>query len=387
MNILTIPLRNSRRKWLRTFLLLTVFSLAVMSIVCLNYVSQVVGENLEKKLTAYGANILVYPKSESLSVSYGGFSMGELIYDVKYLDESEVSGAIRGIELDERLSAVAPKLVAAGRVGGSPVGVVGVDWPQERMIKRFWSVNGAFPKANNEIVAGSSAAAKLGLQPGSTIDLSGREAVVSGVLKETGGEDDDVLLAGLGFTQAAFGLPGKINFVEVSALCAGCPIEEIVGQISSSLPGLEIKALSSVVESRMFSVRFVQKLILTVSLIILLTACTMVGVFMLSAVNERKIEVGILRSLGYSRLSVFAIFCFESLILGVAAGLAGYLAGFALSAQVMSLLDFVDDVSLAFRPAHLVATCLAMAAVSGLSAAAPAFKASKVEPSETLAAL
>jgi putative ABC transport system permease protein len=387
MNILTIPLRNSRRKWLRTFLLLTVFSLAVMSIVCLNYVSQVVGENLEKKLTAYGANILVYPKSESLSVSYGGFSMGELIYDVKYLDESEVSGAIRGIELDERLSAVAPKLVAAGRVGGSPVGVVGVDWPQERMIKRFWSVNGAFPKANNEIVAGSAAAAKLGLQPGSTIDLSGREAVVSGVLKETGGEDDDVLLAGLGFTQAAFGLPGKINFVEVSALCAGCPIEEIVGQISASLPGLEIKALSSVVESRMFSVKFVQKLILTVSLIILLTACTMVGVFMLSSVNERKIEVGILRSLGYSRFSVFAIFCFESLILGVAAGLAGYLAGFALSTQVMSLLDFVEDVSLAFRPMHLVATCLAMAAVSGLSAAAPAFKASKVEPSETLAAL
>lgn len=387
MNILTIPLRNSRRKWLRTLLLLTVFSLAVMSIVCLNYVSQVVGENLEKKLTAYGANIVVYPKSESLSMSYGGFSMGELFYEVKYLDEAEVTNSIRGIALSERLASVAPKLVEAGRVNGSPVGVVGVDWDQERMIKRFWSVNGAFPKAENEIVAGSAAAAKLSLSPGSAIVLGDREAVVSGVLNPTGGEDDKVLLAGLPFVQNAFDMPGKINFVEVSALCAGCPIDEIVSQISSSLPGLEITALSSVVESRMFSVKFVQKLILTVSLIILLTACTMVGVFMLSAVNERKIEIGILRSLGYSRFSVFAIFCFESLILGVAAGLAGYLAGFVLSGQVMSLLDFVEDVTLAFKPEHLLITCLAMAAVSGLSAAAPAFKASKVEPSETLAAL
>lgn len=387
MNILTIPLRNSRRKWLRTLLLLTVFSLAVMSIVCLNYVSRAVGENLEKKLTAYGANILVYPRSESLNVSYGGFSVGELFYDVRYLDQAEVVGAIRGIELQERLSSVAPKLVAAGKIGADQVGVIGVDWDQERRIKRYWSVEGAFPAAENEVVAGSAASKKLGLAPGSRFTVAGREAVVSGVLRPTGGEDDKVLLAGLPFVQEAFGLPGKVNFVEVSALCAGCPISDIVNQIAVSLPGLEIKALSSVVEQRMFSVRFVQKLILTVSLIILLTACTMVGVFMLSSVNERKTEIGVLRSLGYSRLKVFAIFCFESLLLGIAAGCAGYLAGFELSAQVMVFMDFVEETAMSFRPVHLVVTCLAMAAVSGLSAAAPAYKASKVEPSEILAAL
>lgn len=48
MNILTIPLRNTRKKWVKTLLLLAVFALGVTSIVSLNYVSSVVGESLEK---------------------------------------------------------------------------------------------------------------------------------------------------------------------------------------------------------------------------------------------------------------------------------------------------------------------------------------------------
>ena len=90
MNILTIPLRTMRKKWIKTLLLLLVFTLSVVSIVSLNYVSRVVGESLEKKLTAYGANILVMPKSEKLTVSYGGFSMGDMLMGVTDLRESEV---------------------------------------------------------------------------------------------------------------------------------------------------------------------------------------------------------------------------------------------------------------------------------------------------------
>ena len=126
MNILTIPLRNIRKKWVKTMLLLLVFSLSVVSIVSLHYVSQVVGDSLEKKLTAYGANILVMPKSEKLTVSYGGFSMGDMVLGVSDLRESEVEASITSIELKDRISVIAPKPVAMTKVGGVGVCLVGV---------------------------------------------------------------------------------------------------------------------------------------------------------------------------------------------------------------------------------------------------------------------
>ncbi len=89
MNILTLPLKNLKRKLLRTTILITVFTVGILSVVMLYNVSETIGHSLEKKMTEFGANILIYPKSDSLNVSYGGFSLGNLSYSVKYLSEKK----------------------------------------------------------------------------------------------------------------------------------------------------------------------------------------------------------------------------------------------------------------------------------------------------------
>lgn len=387
MNILTIPLRNGRRKWLRTLLLLAVFALGVTSIVALTHVSAVVGDSLEKKLTAYGANILVSPRAETLTVSYGGFSMGDMLVDVRYLDEADVTARIRSIENAANVAHVAPKLVEMRRVGDAAVGLVGVRFAEERAMKSYLAVDGAWPDGPGQVVAGAEVARRLGLAPGDAIDGLGAPAVVSGVLYPTGGDDDDVILADLSFVQRLAGRPGAVSFFEVAALCAGCPIEEITTQIDAAVPGVDVTALKSVVAQRMYSVNFVKRLILAVSVVILVTACAMVGLSMLSAVNERKREIGVLRSLGYSRGGVFAIFCFEALVIGVAAGLAGSVAGYLLSFRVVEALDIAGEAALVFDPAQMALTVVFMALVSVASSAAAAYKASRVEPSEALVAL
>ena len=387
MNILSIPLRNLRRKWLKSALLALVFALGVTSIVALDYVSTVVGHSLEKKLTAYGANILVMPRSEKLHVGYGGFSLGEMVLGVTSLGESEVEERVSSIDLKDRISVVAPKLVTVTRVHGSPVGLVGVRWEREKVLKGYWALDGAFPDTPDGLVAGASAAARLGLRPGMTLDLDGRPAMVSGVLLPTGGDDDGVLFAGMDFAQAVAGSPDTVSFVEVAALCAGCPIQDIVDQLRAALPDADIKALQAVVKQRMLSVDFVRHLVLTVSLVILFIACCMVGVTMLSSVNERIREIGLMRSLGFSRAGIFVIFCYEALLIGLAAALAGYAGGFLLSGHILRLLDLAKGAVVAFDPAHMAATCLLITAVSVLAAFFPAWKASSVEPSQALISL
>jgi putative ABC transport system permease protein len=387
MNILTIPFRNTWRKPTRTLLLLMVFTMGVMSIVALYQVSLVIGTSMEKKLSAYGANILVLPGNETLSVSYGGFHLGDMMYDMQPLSEEKSVSAVKSIELKDRISVVAPKLIATTKLNDMTVAIVGVRWEEELLLKSYWGTDGEFPTAPDEIVIGTKAAESLGLSTGDAVTLFGHPLRVSAVLYPTGGDDDNVILADLGKLQAITKRPDEVSFLEVAALCSGCPIEDIVAQMRNKLPGTEIKALSNIVNQRMASINFVQRLVLSISLVILVTAATMVGLSMLSAVNERKKDIGLLRSLGYSKGRVFFIFCLEAGIIGILSGILGYFSGFGASFKALSLLAMAEGAQPIFDINHLMLTCAVIGTITVLAAAYPAWKGASVEPSQALLAL
>ena len=388
MNILTIPLRNLRRKLPRTLLMVAVFSVGVASVTALLELSKAVGESLEAKLAAYGANILVSPKTETLSVSYGGMALGDVSMDIRYLKEDEVLPAIRGIHHKDRLSAVAPKFAVLTRVADVPVGVIGVDFEQEMLIKSYWHpAAGAMPAGDDGLLAGSEAATRLHLSPGIPVSLEGRPFVVAGVLGPTGSGDDSMLFADLHALQRAAGKENRIHFVEVAALCAGCPIEEITGQIAAGLPGTEVKAMGQVVKSRMMTVDFVKRLALAVSGVILLTACVMIGLSVFSSVNERKNEIGLLRALGYSKPSIFTLMSLEGVVLGLVAAVAGQAIGLAASGKLMVLLDLGAVAAPAFDPVQFGCVFAAVALLSCLASLPPALAAARIEPSQALVML
>ncbi len=382
MNLLTIPLRNTRRKPLRTLLLVAVFSVGVSAVVALHYVAEAVGESFERKLARYGANIVAFPAADTLALGYGGVQLGSLSYDVRHLDEAETLRRIRSIHMHDRLSAVSPKLVALARVDGQAVGAIGVSMRDELSLKAHWQTPHRFPKAEHEVLAGSRAAERLDLAPGDEVDIAGRAFDVAGVLAPTGSEDDEVLFADLAALQDATGLTGKVNLVEIAALCAGCPIDDIVAELRQALPGVDIKALRQVVGQRMYSIDFVSTLAWIVGLVILLTACVMIALSLYASVGERGKEIGLMRALGFSRAGVFMAFSFEALLLGALASVVGYVAGCLASLEVLRALDVAESVALPFEAAHLAVTLALVGLLTALSSALPAWKAARVEPSE-----
>ncbi len=387
MNLLTIPLRNSWRKPARTLLLLLVFTIGVMSIVALYQVSQVVGHSLEKKLSTYGANILVSPGTKSLSVSYGGFHLGDMLFDIKPFYEQETIQALKSIDLSDRISIIAPKLVSMASINEVAVAVVGVRWQEERNIKSYWGIDGSYPMKPHEILVGSKAASSLSLKIGDNVELLDKTFTITGVLLETGGDDDTVILVDIETLQKLSNQPNEVSFIEVAALCSGCPIDDIVGQMRSQLPDAEIKALRNIVNQRMTSIDFVKKLVLSISLVILLTATAMVGLSMLSAVNERKKDIGLLRSLGYNKNRIFIIFCFEAGLIGCLSGFLGYLGGFTLSFKALMVLALDEGPMPVFLPEHLFLTCLMISLLTIISTIYPAWKGASMEPSSALTAL
>ncbi|MDR0828460.1 MAG: ABC transporter permease [Desulfovibrio sp.] len=389
MNILTLPLRHTGAKWARTFLLTAVFTLGLASMSGLYQVSGVIADNFEKKLISYGANILVTPKRETLRISYGGYSLGDVIMEEDPIDLATAQKAIDAMPLRANIAIVAPKMLAMTRLSGQTLALVGVDWEQELQLKGYWEAEGEFPGADGafEALAGAEAARKLDLRPGQSLDIDGKTLRLAGVLKATGSDDDSALFVPLKLAQDIAGKPGQASFLEVAALCSGCPIEDITAQLQEAMPDSEVRALIQVAESRMYSVHFAQNLAFSVSLVILVTACAMLIMSMLSSVAERRREIGIMRAIGFSRSSVFAVFVSEALGIGLLAGTLAYVCGRFLTFYVLGELHMADAAPTDFEALPFFALILLAAATAGLAAAFPAWRASLVEPAEALVAL
>lgn len=386
MSLFLIPTRYIRAKWARTLLLLCIFVLGVASMTALDTVSRTVADSFEQKLISYGANILVTPHRDTLKVSYGGFTLGDVTLDESRLELDKAFAGIEGMVFRANVAIVAPKLLAPARVNDQAVAVVGVLWEQELNLKSYWNVQGQWPE-EGEALLGSRAAEQLGLKPGDLLSLEAESLRVSGVLEETGSDDDSVIFADLAFVQKLAQRPNEADFLEVAALCSGCPIEDIVNELKSVLPGQDVLALRQVAESRMYTVHFAQNLTFSISLVILITACATVFMAMLSAVNERRKEIGIMRSVGFSRSDIFVVFASEAAVIGLLAGVLGFLVGHLLAGQVLIGLNLVDtaDAMPTLDPTYFLLTTLFVGMIAIIAALFPAWKASRIEPNDALA--
>jgi putative ABC transport system permease protein len=387
VNLATIPLRNLRRKLPRTVLSVAVFSLGIASVVALAHLSRVVGDSLERKMTAFGANVLITPRTQNLSVGYGGLTLGDVSFEMRYLPVAETVAAVRAIHMKDNISVVAPKFALLTKVGGVPVGVVGVDFPSERGIKRYWQPRGGFPGGDDGVLAGSAAAAALSLDLGDPVTIEGRTFRVAGVLAPTGAEDDKVIFADITAVQRLAGKENMAHFVEVAALCAGCPIDEITAQIQAALPEASITAMQHVVKQRMAAISFVKHLALSVSAVIMLTACAMIGLSVFSSVNERKNEIGVLRAVGFSQGGVFLLFCLEAVLVGMVAAAVGYVGGVAAAGIVPDMWDTGGHGAIAFDFGEFLLTFAVVIVLSAAAAAPPSLAAARLDPAAALVTL
>ena len=386
MTIFTLPLRHVRVKWLRAVLLIAIFTIGLASMSGLYHVSTIVADSMEKKLLSFGANILVTPRHETLRISYGGYSLGDVMLDEQPIRLDTALQAIDSIALRKNVAIVAPKMLAMRRISGQTAALIGVKWEEELQLKGYWEVEGSFPDAGgpDAALAGATAARKLGLAPGQGVEVGSRRLQISGVLRPTGSDDDAVVFIPLALAQELAAKEGQASFLEVAALCSGCPIEDIVRQLQAALPDTEVRALAQVAESRMYAVHFAQNLAFSVSMVILVTACAMLVMSMLSSVAERRREIGIMRAVGFSRAKVFTVFASEAVGLGLVSGVLAHAAGRLLTAYVLRQLHLAEDVPLTFQGVPLLVLVLLAVLTAAAAAAFPAWKASLVEPAEAL---
>lgn len=383
MNIRRLAWKNLfRRKSRAVFTGLGIF-LGIGTFVAIASLTVQMEQAVQDKLDRYGANILITPRTEQLSLGFGDIALGGTQVAHSRLTTADEK-AIRGIEMKERLRSVVPFFLTAADASGKNLVWMGMPASEIATARPWWKITGAPFGEKGEVVLGSEAAAVLDKGPGGTVTSKGKTFRVTGVLHPTGEKEDGMVIASTGEVQSLAGNFRGVTFFEVAALCKDCPVEDIVAQIGDALPGARVSAIRQVVESRKAAVDQFRRLGLGVSAIVLAIGGLMVFVTVMGSVQERTKEIGVLRAVGFRRRAILSLLFWETGWVSLLSSVSGAFIGVA-AAMLAAPLFGVEKAEAAFSPA-LLGVAIGMA-LGLLGTVPPARRAAALSPTEAIRSL
>ena len=386
MKLHNISLNNLRRRKAKMAFLTIGLVVGIATIVTLLTLTKSMSGDIERKMDEFGANILITPQQNGLAMTYGGINLGGVSFDQQEIMESDLA-LIGTIKNSKNISTVAPKVLGSVRIAGRQALLIGVQFDKELKLKQWWKIFGEAPKAASELLLGSDAARVLNVMTGDRLDIKGERFKVTGILDQTGSQDDGLIFAELGVAQRLLHKEGRLNLVEVAALCSGCPIGDMVLQIAEKLPGSKVSAIQQVVEGRLKALDQFRRFSYAMAGVVVFIGSLIVFVTMMGSVNERTTEIGVFRAIGFRKSHIMRIILLEAALVGLLAGVLGYGAGMGGAKLALPFMadgkpmQLVWDGTVAFGSLGL---SLTLAIVASLY---PALHASKLDPTEALRAL
>jgi putative ABC transport system permease protein len=385
MNLRDIAFKNLLRRKAKALFVLAGLVIGVSTVVALVSFVGAMTHNINHKLEKYGANILVVPKTENLSLSYGGLSLGGVSFEMKEIKEEDLA-RVGSIKNAANVAGLGPMVFGVVNVSGHRVLLAGVDFEVTPILKPWWKINGTLPDGSG-VLLGAATATVLNLKAGSTIEMKGKAFSVSGVLRATGSQDDQLIFVPLKTAQGILNMEGRVSMAEIAALCKDCPIEDMVTQISEVVPGAKVMAIQQVVKGRMEALAHFRKFSYGVSIVVVLVGSLVVLVTMMGSVRERTEEIGVFRAIGFRKSHVFKIVLLEAGFISAIAGIIGYIAGVLVAAGAIRF--FSESGGASVHPSlGLAIGAFGLAVLAGIvSSIYPAFLAARMDPNQALNAL
>ena len=333
------------------------------------HVSGDIGRKVTHELRALGPNLLVVPVTVSDAA------------EGRFLDEAT---------LRERLSAAGvtgvPLLYATVDIGGRPVPLVGADLAAARRLHPGWRITGGMRAADPDVsMMGSRLMDRLGVVPGSVLTLRATApgdsvAMPVGARLEAGGADDEAFWIPLAAAQRVSGLPGKVSIAQarIEGGAAAAPVAVASLERGGTLRALVLHALSAT-EGRLLE--RMRRLMALVTVAALVAAGLAAFGTLTDLALERRREIALMKALGATRTDVVRLFAGESLVIGAAGGVLGWLIG-AGFAQIIGQRVFHSAVALRWDvPLVVIALAMTVAVLAGLG---PIRLALAVEPASVL---
>ena len=331
-----------------------------------------VGDKVNQELKAYGANLNIVPKGAAL------------VNELYQLDNTDTQAAIQYIKQDDLVKIkmifwaynivdFAPYLTTQVTVNDKPITLVGT-WFNKHLtiptgdevdtgmlaMKSWWSIEGNTMKDDNlqGVMVGETLATQLNLKLGDSLELispltNKKLTLTVNNIFHSGGIEDSQLYVSLPVAQNLANKDGLVERVEVSALttpendlarkAAQDPnslsrtewdtwyctayISSIAYQLEELMPDVRVKAIMQVAESEGSILQKTQLLMLLLTVLSLICSALAISNLVTANVIERSTEIGLLKALGATNISVAMLILTEILIIALLGGMVGYFVG------------------------------------------------------------
>ena len=223
-----------------------------------------------------------------------------------------------------------------------------VRWPETHWTVLVAGLGGETAPSAGQVDIGDEIARGLNLKKGDTLELMGRSFTIRNRMQQEASVEDITLTLSLSEAQSLLNAKGLISEIRAGQRrVAWQDIEQIRAEVQRILPGTQIIEKGSEALTKVTAIRQVEEKgaaqianeraareqmrrsvqrVLAILLPFILLAC-IAWIYLLAADNaaRRTIEIGTLRSLGFSAGAVAKIFVFRSLLTGLIGGVAGLL--------------------------------------------------------------
>jgi len=193
----------------------------------------------------------------------------------------------------------------------------------------------SFSIEEGNVYMGFEVAHKLGLKEGDTVNILDESFIVKKCLSESGSVDDIRTYGNLHDIQRLLNSEGQIN--EIKALECLCLIEKdgwkedplavVREQLKKVLPKAKVVLIKSIAEAREKQRQMIKKYLEFIIPFVLVVSAVWIGVLSLMNVRERRIEIGIMRALGYGSFKIGTLFLGKAVMIGLIGAFLGFVVG------------------------------------------------------------
>jgi putative ABC transport system permease protein len=381
-----LVIKHILRKKLRFFLTLLGIIIGIATIAGLFLLGTEMENQVYSRTNSLGSDAMVTPQ-HWCSYEYVSVLEGEQVGEAISFSDFENITKVEGLQI------IVPIIVKSTGITGKPVTVTGIK-PSQMKVLRNWEIKeGQYLDDNStySVILGSSIAEKFNLSIGDKLIIREIEFNITGVLKKTDTNDDISVYITFETAADIYNTKDKISFVFIRVEDISKMDEYVVAV--QEVANVNVIVNSKIIEESLGIINTVRNASLLMVIIAIIAGFFGIVNTMATAVNERKREIGILKSLGATKIFIFKQFLIESFFIGFLGGLVGYITGsiaaYSILPQIfptqyqsfqtpVSNFVFVFDINIFL---FCMIFSLAIAISAGLY---PAWHASKLPPVEAM---
>ncbi|MDA8104182.1 MAG: FtsX-like permease family protein [Nitrospiraceae bacterium] len=394
IKIYNLAVRNLRRKYIRTVVLLLI--VAVVTGTLLSATIFISGMKNALRIGTYrlGADVLVVP-AQNEAQAKAALLAGEPTSF--YMDRSvfEKVAKVDGVKKASPQLFLKPSSFTC--CYNVDVFLVAFDPKTDFTISPWLEKNLKKPLTDNEVITGR----EVPVLVGDTIPFFGTPFTVAGTMEPTGMKffDQSVFMTmDSAYDMAANSKtkslqPITLDRDKISAVLVqvreGMTPERVAIRIEHDIDGVKAIASDEVISTVRRQLAGLLKGILAISAVLWGLALLMMGFAFYMIVNERQRELGLLRAMGAKKGHVFALIISEAVMISIAGGVIGMAIGAALLLSFKNLI--LHSLKLPYLlPStgvliELIAGAVLFSIITGLlSSLLPAVSASRMEPYEAI---